>query len=272
MKILVFGGGLGNQIFCYAFYLYIKKKYPNERIFGVYNKKKLSEHYGLEIDKWFDVKLPPQKWYATALCALFYFWKKIVGTTRFVETYRDYCTNENAIVFLAFKFTNQYFCQEGWLQFKVDESELSDKNKEILNLIRESDSVFVHVRRGDYMSLRYKKAFEGTCPIEYYEKSIKYVKTYVENPKFFVFSDDIQWAKDNLPLNKVDVNYIDWNNGTNSPYDMYLMRHCKYAIIANSTFSYWGAYLGKKRLVFYPQKWNNGMPVPKIFFNGWISY
>ncbi len=272
MKILSFGGGLGNQIFCYAFYLYMKEKYPNHRIYGLYNKQKLSEHYGLEIDKWFDVQLPPQRWYATAICGMLYLWKRIVGKTRFVETYRDYCENEDAIAFLAFKFTNRYFPKKEWIHFKIDEDKLSEKNKTILAAIRGSQSVFIHVRRGDFFSPRYKKLFEGTCPIDYYEKSIEHVKAKVTNPTFFVFSDDIQWAKDHLPLSN-NTTFIDWNKYNESPYDMFLMSNCKYAIMANSTFSFWGAYLGNaKRLVFYPSKWNNGAETPSIFEKEWIHY
>lgn len=273
MKILSFGGGLGNQIFCYAFYLYMKDKYPQERIYGLYNKKKLSEHHGLEIDKWFDVDLPPQKWYSTAFCAILYLWKKIVKKTQFVETNRDYCENENAIAFLAFKYTNLYYPNYEWLRFKIDEERLSPQNQEELKKIRSCNSVFVHVRRGDFLSPRYKEAFEGTCPLDYYEKAVMHVKQEVSKPCFFVFSDDLPWAKEHLPLAGCSVRYVDWNKGLESPIDMYLMSQCKYAIIANSTFSYWGAYLGRnKERVFYPTKWNNGLPTPNIFQNNWIAY
>ena len=272
MKILAFQGGLGNQLFCYAFYLYMKEKYPRERIYGLYNKKKLSEHYGLEIDRWFDVELPLQKWYATAVCAAFYLWKKVVGSTKFVDTYRDYCKNENAIAFLAFKYTNRYFPKDEWLRFKINEDNLSDANKKLLKEIRSGHSVFIHVRRGDFLSPEYKELYEGTCPIDYYKESIDYVFRHIDSPNFYVFSDDQQWAKDNLPLS-TNVTYVDWNKGKDSPLDMYLMSQCKVGIIANSTFSYWGAYLGvKKEIVFYPKKWNNGVPTPSIFEDNWISY
>ena len=272
MKVLSFGGGLGNQLFCYAFYLYMKEKYPNHRVYGLYSKRKLSEHYGLEINKWFDVELPPQRWYATIVCGFLYLWKRLVGRTKYVETKRDYCENENAIAFLAFKFTNKYFPKGEWLRFRINEDKLSEINKKTLSDIRTFQSVFVHVRRGDFLSPRYKAAFEGTCPPEYYKKAIKHVHEEVKNPMFIVFSDDILWAKNNMVLPNTTI-FVDWNTGLNSPIDMYLMSQCKYAIIANSTFSFWGAYLGeKKRLVYYPQKWNNGLPSPTIFPAYWKSF
>ena len=72
MKILVYGGGLGNQIFGYAFTEFLRSKYKDSRLYGVYNKRLMSEHYGLEINKWFDVNLPPSKWYITLLVYILY--------------------------------------------------------------------------------------------------------------------------------------------------------------------------------------------------------
>lgn len=72
------------------------------------------------------------------------------------------------------------------------------------------------------------------------------MKNLVPSVKFICFSDDIGWVKQNLELGK-DAVFVDWNNGTDSPLDMYLMSQCKYGIIANSTFSYWGARLGIKK-------------------------
>ena len=95
-----------------------------------------------------------------------------------------------------------------------------------------------------------------------------------QNPdvKFICFSDDLSWMRDNLPLGK-DAMFVDWNTGTDSPLDMYMMSQCDNAIIANSSFSYWGAYLGKtKDTVIYPNRWWN-MPEgnPDLFWDEWIA-
>lgn len=137
--------------------------------------------------------------------------------------------------------------------------------------MKKTESVFLHVRRGDYLSPRYKKLFEGCCGLDYYETAIAYIKKQVANPKFFVFSDDIEWTKKNIPLD--NPSYIDWNHGEDSPYDMYLMSHCKYAIIANSTFSYWGARLGRKKtIITYPSKWYNPpLTVSNMFPKEWVK-
>lgn len=85
MKILVFTGGLGNQIFGYAFYCWIKDKFPQQNFYGIYNHKKLSEHYGLEINKWFNVILPQSHWKATFLTGIMYIVKHLCPKNRFLD-------------------------------------------------------------------------------------------------------------------------------------------------------------------------------------------
>lgn len=271
MKILSFSGGFGNQIFEYAFCQYLRKKYPNEKIYGYYNSKKLSEHYGLEIDRWFDIKLPPQKWYSTSIVFLFFILKKIVGEHRWIDTSSRLCNNEKAKVFVAYKYTKYYVPKGEWIKWKIIKSDLSKNNISILDYITTNNTWFIHVRRGDYFSARYKELYEGCCPLTYYNSAIQDVINKEDNPKFICFSDDIAWAKDNLP--PVISYFVDWNTGNNSPLDMYLMSQCNGAIIANSTFSYWGAVLGnKKKRVYYPSKWiNSKRGMPDIFMDGWIS-
>lgn len=272
MKILIFGGGLGNQIFEYAFFCWIKDKFPQQTFYGIYSHKYLSEHYGLEIDKWFDVTLPKSHWKASFLTKLMPIVKRLYPKTKCLDLNQRFCVNEDALIYLAFKLSNKYIPQYNWITWKIDEAFLSQKNKQVLKILRKSKSVFIHVRRGDYLSPKYKARFEGTCPIEYYTKAIADIKNRVDNLTFFCFSDDIEWAKNNLPLD--DAYFIDWNIGENSPLDMFLMSQCKYAIIANSTFSYWGAMLGRKKsIVYYPTKWiRSAAGNPLIFPENWRTY
>ena len=85
MKVLIFTGGLGNQIFGYAFYLWLKKTFPKERVYGFYSDKKMGEHYGLEIDKYFNVNLPSSPYWVRILTGLLYLGKKIGLTTHLVD-------------------------------------------------------------------------------------------------------------------------------------------------------------------------------------------
>lgn len=271
MRVLVYTGGLGNQLFCYAFTQYLRNKYPQESILGVYNRTRLNEHYGLEINRWFNVCLPRQKWYSSILTYFLYAVKKVTGWTGLLDLHQGDVVNPNAIVGWAFRPVNKYVPQGEWISWNVSKEELSDRNKQVLLDIESTNSVFLHVRRGDYLSQTYKQMFEGCCGIDYYQKAIEYINQHVENPKYFIFSDDIAWTKDNIPLDS--PTYIDWNTGENSPYDMYLMSHCKYAIIANSTFSYWGARLGRKKdIVTYPTRWfNPPHMVSDMFPQDWLK-
>jgi hypothetical protein len=124
------------------------------------------------------------------------------------------------------------------------------KNIKLLNLIKETNSVSVHVRRGDYIN---HPRFENLS-IDYYKKSIETISKKIQNAKFFFFSDDISWIKRNIEFSN-DFYFIDCNNKDYE--DLCLMTKCKHHIIANSSFSWWGAWLGenKKKIIIAPQKW-----------------
>jgi hypothetical protein len=134
------------------------------------------------------------------------------------------------------------------------------RNQAVAEQLRTSmqPTVSVHVRRGDYAQY---PAF-GMCSVDYYERALTYMQQQVAKPAFFVFSDDIAWARENLPL-PADTTYIDWNKGTDSYRDMHLMSLCQNHIIANSSFSWWGAWLNPRptKLVVAPQVW---MANPRI--------
>lgn len=269
MKIMYFTGGLGNQMFEYAFYLYMKKMFPKENFFGLYNKKKLGEHYGLEINRWFDVEMPRSTWYSDMIAYGLYVMRNIFKIDKWYDADRVVLSNPNAVMLNAFKYNKEYFPNgNDWLKFKIDVSGLSNQNKRVLEEIENSQSVFIHVRRGDYLSPKFKSTFEGICTIEYYKQAMSILKENFDNPRFYVFSDDIEWCKKNLDVES--PTFIDWNTGVQSPLDMFLMSHCKGAVIANSTFSFWGAFLGNaSKVVVYPKKWINGQPTPNIFMNNW---
>lgn len=272
MKILVYGGGLGNQIFGYAFTLFMKDLHPKQKIYGVYSRARLYEHNGMELDKWFDVDLPPSRWYITFLTYGLYLIKKLTGWTGLLDLNQVIMQKEDALVYFAQHSDKRYIPEGDWLRFKIKEDVLGKRNLDLINAIRNNNSVFIHIRRGDYLSPKYKERFEGCCSLDYYERSIVYIKKKVDNPRFFIFSDDLQWVMDNLRVD--NPTFIDWNTGENSPLDMYLMSECKYAIIANSTFSYWGAMLGpQKEIVIYPAKWiNHPFMIGDIFPKDWIKF
>lgn len=116
------------------------------------------------------------------------------------------------------------------------------------------NSVSIHIRRGDYLSAENFNIFSGICTEEYYQSAIAYIEQHVENPHYFVFSDDPEFAKEKYKTDNYTV--VDVNHGKNSFYDCYLMSQCKYNICANSTFSFWGARLNQysQKIVIRPLK------------------
>ncbi|MCK9581418.1 MAG: alpha-1,2-fucosyltransferase [Methanoregula sp.] len=151
-------------------------------------------------------------------------------------------------------------------------NDLSPNGQNILKQIIASNSVSVHLRRGDYVSDQKTKAYHGVCEPEYYNKAVQIIKEKVVNPTFFVFSDDIGWAKSNLNIE--DSIFVS-NPEIKDCEEMILMSNCKHNIVANSSFSWWGAWLNNnpEKIVIAPKRWFLDKKVDKndIVPNGWIK-
>ena len=128
-------------------------------------------------------------------------------------------------------------------------------NESYLGEIRDCESISVHVRRGDYVSNPTTARVHGFLGSKYYYDAINAILERVDNPHFFIFSDDPEWAEKNIkpdaPITCVK------HNGAKNYEDLRLMSTCKYHIIANSSFSWWGAWLSsnKDRFVIAPRRW-----------------
>lgn len=133
---------------------------------------------------------------------------------------------------------------------------LSGLNLTISKQIANCNSVSLHIRRGDYVSNLEANKTHGFIGIEYYNKAISLIHELVLHPHFFVFSDDIAWARKNLGL-IVNVIFVGHNQGSTSFEDMRLMSLCQHHIIANSSFSWWGAWLNTSpnKIVIAPKQW-----------------
>ncbi len=132
-------------------------------------------------------------------------------------------------------------------------------NQGFTNLIEEAwnRSISLHVRRGDYVNLSWANRWHGVCSIEYYKTAIASMMEKIENPVFFIFSDDIAWCRENIVFPEgIQVYFIDHNRNAGHE-DMRLMYTCSHHIIANSTFSWWWAYLGRntQKMIIAPKKW-----------------
>ncbi|MBN1585116.1 alpha-1,2-fucosyltransferase [Candidatus Uhrbacteria bacterium] len=121
-----------------------------------------------------------------------------------------------------------------------------------------SGSVSLHVRRGDYVTDPNTNAYHGTCSPEYYGEAIGLIAEKVSNPHFFVFSDDIEWVKANIGID-YPVTYVS-GEGRPDYEELRLMSYCRHNIIANSSFSWWGAWLNPNpdKIVIAPKRWFSG--------------
>lgn len=128
--------------------------------------------------------------------------------------------------------------------------------KMVLNHIENSESVSIHVRRGDFISNAYTNRFHGSCTIEYYQEAVNVISSKLTSPFFYVFSDDINWCKTHF---KSIPNFVFVDGNFAGHDDLRLMSNCKHHIIANSSFSWWGAWLGKneEQIVIAPKQWFN---------------
>ena len=114
----------------------------------------------------------------------------------------------------------------------------SQKNTDMIEKIQSVNAVSLHIRRGDYVKNSNTQALHGLCNAEYYKNAVAHIAEKIENPVFFIFSDDIDWAKENMKTG-FEQHYIDFNDASQNHEDIRLMKNCKHHIIANSTFSWW---------------------------------
>jgi len=136
---------------------------------------------------------------------------------------------------------------------------LTGKNEILSKKILSENAVAIHVRRGDYAINDTTKEFHGQCSVQYYQKSIDYILQKVEKPIFYVFSDEPEWAENNLKTITGSVKIVDYNKHNKSFDDMQLMSLCKHNIIANSSFSWWAAWLNTNpdKIIIAPKNWFN---------------
>lgn len=146
--------------------------------------------------------------------------------------------------------------------FPIMEGRAAENEKSILN----SESVCMHIRRDDYVGTDYE-----VCTKQYYNDSMKYIEQHVDNPIYFVFSDDIEWVKNQhgLQTNK-QIIYI---SGNKDYEDLRLMSECRHFIMSNSSYSWWAQELCKNRgIVCAPSKWHRKWDIQDIYKNDWILF
>lgn len=132
----------------------------------------------------------------------------------------------------------------------------SARDESLLNEIRSLDAVSVHIRRGDYVTNATINALHGLLPPSYYQEAAAGLADQIAAPHFYIFSDDPAWAREHLTL-PGPITVIDHHGPDDACEDLRLMCACKYHIVANSSFSWWGAWLSERpgKIVVAPRQW-----------------
>lgn len=288
MDVVIIFNGLGNQMSQYAFYL---QKYNINK--STYFIQFCKDHNGLELDKVFGINTKE-----VLIQKILYILFRILLTDKFkfisspiklllnlldckiVRENFDYNFKEKFMkpsrgitFYYGGWHAENYFLQSKETILKeFNFTELDDEeNLLIKTKIKETNSVSLHVRRGDFLNAANINLFGDVCTLNYYTKAVELIESKVSNPHFFVFSNDLIWVKEKFKIK--NVTYIDCNSGNNSWKDMCLMSLCKHNIIANSTFSWWGAWLNKKsdKIVVSPSRFLKNDEFTDVYPDSWTK-
>lgn len=281
MVIVEIIGGLGNQMFQYAFKMAYDATHSEHALININTFDTYKVHkYQLNVFNIDDCVASPKqviecRGERRKLCYKFPFGLhhqdvSNIVTEKIENVYEPELLNKRGDVYYVGYFqTEKYFqnIRPDVLRAFSLKVPLDTENNKMLENIRKTNAVSLHVRRGDYVGLA---NIYGTTDLDYYKRAIEYIQSRVENPHFFVFSNDIAWCQDNLGIKST---FVDINNGDTGYFDLELMRNCKHNIITNSTFSWWGAWLNENsnKIVVSPHQWfADGRPTD-IIPDSWIK-
>jgi len=267
-------GGIGNQMFQYANgrALSILKQEP--LYVDLQDFKGYSLHHGFQLNDVFNLDvqaadshllnsalgLRNQKFFRKFLKRPLF--KFLRGSQFVVEPHFQYWPNignigKNSYLYGYWQSEKYFKSFESGIrsdfQFRLP---LDTRNALLASEIKNTLSVSIHIRRGDYLSNYRTSKIMHVCNISYYQKAIHYLSEQLKDPVFFIFSDDMPWVMEHLSV-PGEIRFIDHNFGKESYRDMQLMSLCKHNIIANSSFSWWGAWINANpnKLVVAPRKW-----------------
>lgn len=269
MILVEIKGGLGNQMFQYAIGYLLSIRYNQPLILKDKIFEDKLEHTIINYFPRAKYQLASQK--QIDLFYKFTFKKKVkrILGMPFHKVYTEESLNYDPKVFQiasplmikGFWQSQKYYfnfehCIRDVFQFNSQIDDIS--NNYLKKILAKNNSVAIHVRRGDYISNQNNYLRHGVCSIDYYISAINHMKKLLKNPYFFVFTDDKIWAYENIFKINTEIEVVETINLGNSSWkDIYLMSLCQNQIIANSTFSWWAAWLNdyKNKNVIAPQKW-----------------
>ncbi len=284
MVIVEFSGGLGNQMFQYALYLKLKKLGKDVKAdTSLFNFKDSLRKF--ELKRVFDVSPETVDAKDAALIRGYGSHDTLLDKIRYklrrssVQVYTDKIDVYQPDIFeMDNVLLSGYWQSPLYFEGAADEIRdtflfcgIDDKNTRAADEMDNCNSVSIHVRRSDYLNYENNAIYGNICTVEYYKNAIEIIRERVNDPVFYVFSDDPVWAKENIMEEGMIL--MEGNTGDDAYKDMYLMSNCYHHIIANSSFSWWGAYLGSKNsesITVCPSKWFNNHETTQMICDGWI--
>lgn len=285
MLIIKVFGGLGNQMFQYAFYRYLKS--VNTDVYLDLSDFKVHKHHqGFELQKVFQLEYNVAEKKQIKQLSLNHnniFYRiidkltdiRIVKKTEFNETFHG-AFIENGTYYKDIYFNG--FWQNAFYAETVKNTlikdfifyyDLTGKNLKLIQQLKKFNTISIHFRFGDYLK---NDSLGNICDKRYYQEAISIMKGKYTKCKFVVFSDNLDLVKELniLPENSI---WVDWNKEKDSYIDMQLMSLCNHNIIANSSFSWWGAWLNQNnnKTVIMPRKWYNTQNINQLALKNWIQ-
>lgn len=288
MIILQLQGGLGNQMFIYAVYRKLIKMFPDRVIkldtthYKYFDKAREIElkRFGIDYEVATSSDIRKILGYNPNNLT---FWGKVMrrcfshGRITVEEEFNDFLSDD---IYLSGYFQNEKYFKDirGELLEAFSFSEGEDFPRDyidILDDIRNTNSCSLHLRRGDY--LEFEGRYGGICTPEYYDNAISFMLKSKPDIQFFVFSDDAEFGRNyavqlNEKYNRQIAAFVPSECTTTGFYDLYLMSECRNHIMANSSFSWWGAWLGENddKMVLSPNKWFSDKPTTSMICDDWI--
>ncbi|MBI3520539.1 MAG: alpha-1,2-fucosyltransferase [Bacteroidetes bacterium] len=292
MIIVKLIGGLGNQMFQYAAGRHLAhlhqtdllvdtsflEKNPN----GAYTKRELELsvfHTDLKIASTEDIKkfnIEGSSKYSRALQRhLPILFTNLYAAESGIQYQKEFLNYPKNTYLDGFWQSERYFkpIETVLLKEFTPKEPVNTNNEQWLSKINSCNSVSLHIRRGDYVSSKNAQEHHGNLGLDYYTKALNILKEKNSSIEIFVFSDDLDWCRANLKLND-PAHFVDANQKQNFHLDMYLMSHCKHNIIANSSFSWWAAWLNQhvSKTVIAPANWftNKSLTTNDLIPSSWI--
>lgn len=277
MIIIKLSGGLGNQMFEYALYQSLKAKGKEVKIDDTSDYRAADRRpmqlgiLGAQYERAAEEEIV--QYTDSSMKMTDRIRRKLTGrkTLAYREKDMEYDPEvfERDPVYLeGFFQSEKYFAdvrQEVRNSFTFPDLKLTENYRNYLKMIEDANAVSIHVRRGDYLAASHNGIYEGICTVDYYERAIAYIRERCPDAVFFLFTNDVEWTKQNL---SGDGRIIVEGGTEDTGYmEMYLMSRCRHHIIANSSFSWWGAWLNdsKEKIVAAPSRWLNGKECRDIY-------